>query len=95
MNIAETIRDQIGNRALFMLGARDLMATKSGLRFKVGRNAEGVTHLEIRLNANDTYFIDALRIRGGKVKLIHKALDVYVDSLHRTIERLTGMATSL
>lgn len=95
MAIAETIRDQIGNRALFMIGARDLMATKSGLRFKVGRNAEGVTHLEIRLDANDTYTIDALRVRGGKVKLVHKALDVYADSLHGAIERMTGMATSL
>lgn len=98
-SIAQTIVKQLGNQAIFMLGARDLIASEGALTFKIGRNAKSVSHLRIRLTPADTYCVEALRIRTKnylpEVKVLASVDDVYVDALHRTIESLTGMYTKL
>lgn len=95
VSIAETIRTQIGGKALFMLGAKSLVAVDNGLRFKVGKNAKGVTHVTIILEPSDTYTVMFHRIWGSKVTLKARCEDIYVDMLHAAIEEHTGMYTSL
>lgn len=96
LHVANTIREQIGNRALAMIGARDLVGDATSLRFRVGRNARGVTHLTVRLDPCDTYTVTAIKVgRNWNVTTIGEVADVYADSLRRVIESLTGMYTSL
>lgn len=102
LEIAETIRQQIGGRALFMLGAKDLTAADGYLQFKVGRNSKSVTHIRVTLDrASDTYTVTAYRARRKKgevvpeIKVLETCDQVYADSLHSVLESLTGMYTSL
>lgn len=97
--VATILAQQIGNRAFRMIGARDLLGREDGLSFRIGRNAKSVTHLRITLEPSDTYKVEALRIRRVQGVLTPKVVEsrenVYVDSLHTTIEALTGMYTNL
>jgi hypothetical protein len=102
MQVANTIREQIGRRALFMLGAKELLGDETSLRFKIGRNAKSVSHIKVIYHAGlDTYEVQALRMRRPKgspipeTKVLESTSDVYVDSLHTVIESLTGMHTSI
>jgi len=93
--VPEIIVQQLGNRTLQMLGARDLMGTEKSLTLKVGRNAKSVSHLRITLEPSDTYKVEAIRVRKLTVKVLETREDVYCDSLHQVIETLTGMYTRL
>lgn len=103
MTPADIIRKQIGGRALFMLGAKDLYSEDEGrtFHFRVGRNEKGVNIVKITLDPSDTYtvrFLSARRKKGEyapTIKVLAECSDVYVDSLHATLEAHTGMYTSL
>jgi hypothetical protein len=97
--IAQIIADQIGGRAFFMLGASEKMGSEKALTFKVGKNSKSVSHIRVTLEPSDTYKVEAIRVRRSKGVLGSKVLEeqqmVYVDSLHRVIEAMTGLRTSL
>lgn len=102
LQVANTIREQIGRKAFFMLGAKNLVGDVSSLTFKIGRNAKSVSHIKVVYHAGlDTYEVQALRVRCPKgspfpvTKILESTSDVYVDSLHTVIEAFTGMYTSL
>jgi hypothetical protein len=93
--IAQTLRDQIGSRTFAMLGAPLIVAMPNGLMFGIGTNAKKVTKLVITLDPSDTYTVKAYAGRGVKIREVEAVSDVYADCLHRTIESMTGMYTSL
>ena len=93
--VAETIRKQIGNKALFMMGAKNLVAGDDYLSFRIGRNSKGINYIKITLNRMDLYNIEFGAIRGMDYKVKYEAKDVYVDMLHNVIENHTGMYLSL
>jgi hypothetical protein len=93
--IAKTIARQIGNQALVMIGAKNLIDTGNGLLLKVGRNAKGVNYLKIILDANDTYTMSAFSTRGIKITPKGEMSGLYNDQLNTAIESLTGMYTRL
>ena len=95
--IAQTIAQQIGKQALFMLGAKNLVASENALTFKVGRNAKRVTHIKVELNGYDLYDITYYKItnRGLNVIELHTSTMVYFDQLHADFEAQTGMYTKL
>lgn len=94
--IAQTIAEQIGRGALFMLGAKDLVATEDGLQFRIwGRNFRRITKIRITLLPSDTYRVETFRGSGLKLRLADTRDDVYVDDLHATIEEFTGMVTTV
>lgn len=98
LSIAKTIVQQFGNKALAMVGARNINQIKGGIQFQVGGNAKGINKIQIRLMANDTYSVDMLRQTMGKnpkIKPISHTDDVYFDSLRDVIASGTGMATAL
>jgi hypothetical protein len=100
MTIANTILEQLnGNRFLAMTGAKDLVATGRGLRFKLPRAANGITHAHIELNARDTYTCTWYRMRRREgvpqPTVVGRDDDVYVDSLRDMFTRRTGLDTSL
>ncbi len=98
MTIAKTIADQIGGRAFYMIGAKNLVDTGKGLDFKVGRNANGVTHVSIKLTDMDLYDVEFVRC-NTRAKVMRKTVSlaegIYADMIHATIEDGTGMVTSL
>ncbi len=92
VEIAETIRQQLGNRSLFMVGAKHLGAVERGLSMKIMRNAKSVTMLVIVLAADDTYTVQVWKGRGVHARMDHEVEGVYVDALHDTLEAETGLS---
>lgn len=89
--VAKTIATQIGNRAFFMLGARDLVAVEQGLQFAI-RGTKVANKVRV---GDDTYTVEFWKCRGLNQKLVSSREGVYVDRLHATIEAQTGLRTSL
>lgn len=96
---ANTIARQIGNGALFMMGAKNLIAhtteENAALSFKIGRNDNGITHLKITLEPSDTYSIKFLKVRGLNVSTVAEVDMVFEDVLKQVIENRTGLRLSL
>lgn len=92
--VAKTIATQIGNRAFFMLGARDLVAVEQGLQFAI-RGTKVANKVRVVLAGDDTYTVEFWKCRGLNQKLVSSREGVYVDRLHATIEAQTGLRTSL
>ena len=95
MTIANTIRNQIGGGALFMIGAKNLIDHGDALSFRIGRNSKSVNYVKITLNASDTYDIEYGYIRGTSYKVRSTDEGMYNDMLRGSIERNTGLYTSL
>src|SRR5215467_4600155 len=99
LEVAHTIQQQIGQRAFFMMGAKDLVGTENSLSWRIGRNAKSISHVEVVLDPSDTYTVRFKRIRMSKgdikITIVSESSDVYVDSLHTVIEEATGLYLSL
>ena len=93
--VANEIRNQIGNRGLMMMGAKNLAGSENSLHFKVGRNSKGVTHVVVTLNGMDLYDVEFLSCRAGTRKVKSEASGIYNDMLKDALEEGTGMYLSL
>lgn len=98
--VAVEIQRQLGRKALFMMGAKNLISTEHrSLIFSIGRNAKSVNTIEIVLDPSDTYTVKFTRRRWSKGELkittIAEVSDVFCDSLHSVIEENTGLYLSL
>ena len=100
---AATIAKQIGHKALYMIGAKTkkMLAFDDGLIMSVGRNSKRINRVKITLNAMDTYDVEywylaySLKKMEDKSKLITQEAGIYADGLLDSIERNTGLRTSL
>ncbi len=94
MSIAKTIQEQIGHKALYMLGAKNLLDHGDALSFRV-RGSKAVNYIKITLNGKDLYDMEFGKIWGMnyKVKATHN--DSYADMMHDLIESETGLYTKL
>ena len=96
MNTATTIIKQLGgNRAMTMMGAKNILDNGNGVTFKIGRNAKGVTHITITLDPSDTYSVKMQAVRGASVTTKYEADMIYCGSLASLIECETGLYLSL
>ena len=95
MNIAQTIAQQLGNKALFMIGAKNLMAGKDYLQMRLGRNSGNWNALKIALNGLDLYDMTFYKIRKLTITKQKIVDNIYSDQLHDIIESETGLRTSL
>jgi hypothetical protein len=97
--VAKIIIEQLGNRGLSMIGAKELVAGPTSLTFKVGRNAKTVSHIRVVLMPSDTYTVEALRVRKSKgvpvCTTVQSQDDMHAEDLKATIESFTGMYMSL
>ena len=90
--VAQTIAQQIGNRAFFMMGTKlDKWADGNALIFKV-RGSKRVKMVKVTLAADDTYTVGFFGLAARKVA---ECECVYVEQLHCTIEQHTGLYLSL
>lgn len=98
MTVAQTIAEQIGNRAFVMMGAKNILGGDDHLQFKIGQNGKGVTHVTVTLASDDTYTVKFTRVGRApsyKITDLAEVSGVYVDSLKKTIEANTGLYLSL
>ena len=54
--IADTLINQIGNKAFYMMGSKTLVRLENGIRFKIGKNSlANNLWITITLNSMDLY----------------------------------------
>lgn len=94
LDVANTIRDQIGSRAFYMMGAKNLLGSPDSLAFQI-RGSMNVNRISITLDPSDTYTVRFVRVRGLKVKEVATVENVYADALKPVIEKHTGLYLSL
>ncbi len=94
MSVANIIRDQIGHKALYMLGSKNLMDCGDALSFRI-RGSKAVNYIKISLNGKDLYDMEFGKIWGHNYKVVATHNDVYADMMHDLIESETGLYTKL
>ena len=92
LSVPKEIYRQLGALTFAMIGAKNFLGTENSLKFKIGSNSEKVSQILITLEPSDTYRVAFLSRSGG---VLSEVDDVYVDSLHSTIESHTGLYTRL
>ena len=94
MNTATIIRDQIRAIDRFALGAwgaKDLVATSEGLRFKTSGMVRWKGYVHVKYDAgDDLYNIDFVRVRGTKLIVDKQVEGVFVEDLVSTIDEQVG-----
>ena len=93
--IAFIIQNQIGSKALFMMGTKAVyQLANGGIKFDI-KGTKKYRQIKIELNALDLYDVTFLQWRGtGKItKDVH--LNVYAEDLHLKIEQETGLYLTL
>lgn len=92
--VPNTIKEQLGHKALYMLGAKNLAGAENYLVFKIS-NCPKISHIRIKLNSLDLYDIEFLKVRGNECSTVKTSSNIYADDLHQTIEQATGLYLSL
>ena len=79
-----------------MTGAKNFVAGKNELSFKIGRNSKGISHIRIIIDEGlDLYNMEFLQVRvdtGCQIK--EKIEGVYGDQLQAIFTNHTGLYTS-
>ena len=98
LTVSNTILAQMGGRRfLAMTGAKDLLGSVNSLTMRLPSTLtkNRISHVRITLTPEDEYTVEALSIRGLKVKPIDQIEGVYGDTLCSVFTVLTGLHTSL
>ena len=97
VQIAQEILSQLGGRMFCaMVGAKHLLAVKSGLQFSIGDGAkDAINKVLITLESNDTYTVEFWFI--GKTHALRESRHegIYNDMLQDVFETYTGFFTTL
>jgi hypothetical protein len=100
MDRARTIHKQLGgNRFTAMTGAKDFMASENGLQFRIPKAKDGINHVQVHLQGDDTYKVIYGRIakKDGipQHKVISEHEGLYADQLQSHFTNHTGLYTHL
>jgi hypothetical protein len=100
MTVPKTILEQLGGRRfLAMTGATNLIGSADRLSFTLpgtpGFVRSGINVCRVTLTPMDTYTVEYLRVRGGKVRTVETCTDIYAENLQDCFSRETGLATRL
>ena len=91
----QTLYDQIGRMAFFMMGAKDITFdnAKNTLQWKIANSK--IRTITIRYDlGEDLYEVSFFTV--GKTTLLEVVIEqVEIGNLHETIERMTGLRLSL
>lgn len=93
---ANIIRQQIGAKALYMLGAKNFSFDAAGaLAFRI-KGSKKVNYIKITLDRGmDLYNMELGKIWGYNYKVVAEETGLYDDMLNTIIENHTGLYTSL
>lgn len=94
VEVVNGIRDQIGNKAFYMMGAYNLVGDENWLSFRI-KGSQKYNYIKVALNGMDTYDVTFMKL--GKNGIINQETveGVYNDMLHKTIEQHTGLYLKL
>ncbi len=94
--VANEIRKQLGNKCLYMLGAKHIVGSENHLQFQI-RGCRKISHIVITLNfATDLYKMEFIKMtKNFDRNVVAEYEGVYVSMLHNLIEKETGLYTSL
>ena len=98
MSVAEIIYHQLGgNKFKTMTGAYSLGSSEDTLSFRIpSKNTKNnIGGIIIKLEADDTYTMTFLAMRGFEVVKVHISKDVYADMLEEIFTMHTGLLTYL
>jgi hypothetical protein len=93
--VANNLIAQIGTGTFAMLGAASLVALENGVQFSIKGSPVKANKLVITLAADDTYTVQAWKIKKFDCNLLAEMEMVHADSLHATIETLTKLRTRI
>lgn len=94
MKTSDIILQQLGSKALFMLGANTLLALENGLSFKI-KGSKLFRYIKIELNSLDLYDITFVNFRGINITNTKTVNNVYAENMHKLIETETKLYTKL
>ena len=77
MNFRQEIIKQIGTRNMMAISGLRATATENGVLLPVGQGYK----VQVELEADDTYTVSRLFVRGGKVKEMGRESMVYADQV--------------
>jgi len=93
--VAETIYQQIGRRAFFMMGASQMVGGPLDLTWNV-KGVEGVNRIRVTLDrASDTYTVDFANYRKLEFRVVKSVSGIYADMLHDVLANATGLYLSI
>lgn len=96
--IAQTIINQLGRGALYMLGAKDLLDLGNGLQFRI-RGSRKANTIMIELDEGaDLYHVRILKIGRApnyRITEVANVSGLFADQLRPVIEQNTGLYMSL
>ena len=94
-SIPKEIYNQIGSKAFYMLGAKNIVALSNyTLAFRI-RGSKKVNYVKVTLNSLDLYDVEYGKIHASKYKVVSEDKGIYNDMLLKSIERNTGLYTRL
>jgi hypothetical protein len=99
LSVANTIAQQIGGRAFFMLGTKNKIGTENSLIFDI-KGSKKANKIEIIYDRGpDSYTVNfhkatMKRMLAGNT-LVYSTSDIYADQLKDVIETHTGLYLSL
>ena len=79
---------------LGLLGAYDLYAIESGIRFKI-KGSKAYNLIRITLNTKDLYDIESIKFKGIEIMNTTNVNDLFYDMVHKNIKEHTGLETIL
>jgi len=96
LTVANTIREQIGHKALYMIGAKNFIGSENSLTFRIMRNEMKVTYITVTLNGNDYYNVDFFKMKRDLSRVyISRHNDVDFTMLRNLIQEETHLYVSL
>lgn len=98
LEVANTILAQLGGgRFIAMTGSKDFVGSEDSLSFKLGRISNGISHVCITLDVNDTYRMEFRKWNAKRLdyKIVATYSNVYFDTLQFIFTQETGLYTRL
>jgi hypothetical protein len=80
MTIAQIMLTQIQKNTLMCIGAHQLTSIENGMRMMT-RIDNQRRFIEITLNGMDLYDLKQVLVRGGKLKTVYEAKDIFCEDL--------------
>ena len=94
LSVSKEIYNQIGHKAFYMMGAKDLVGDNNSLGFKI-RGSKEYNFIKITLNGLDLYDVDFIKFNKNGIIKKDTVNDVYNDMLKDLISKKTGLYLSL
>jgi hypothetical protein len=98
MTVSKTILEQLGgSRFVVMTGAKTFTGDTNALSFRLPGTMciKGINYVKITLNAEDTYDILFLKLRGANFSTIADRKNIYAEQLRDVFTKETGLMLSL